>query len=63
MSKVSVVIGQLNSDLIFKRTSIFQNKNEKIVRIYALKVFITSLGLLGRFFGLPVGFLIHDITY
>jgi len=29
----------------------------------ALKVFIASLGLLGSFLGLPVGFLINGITY
>ena len=33
-----------------------QKTNENIVRISALKVFIASLGL-------PVGFLINDITY
>ena len=38
------------------RTSIFQNSNEKIVRISSLTVFIASLGL-------PVGFLIYNITY
>ena len=32
------------------------NANESILRISALKVFIDSLGL-------PVGFLIYDITY
>jgi hypothetical protein len=40
-----------------------QNSNENIVKISALKVFIASLGLPGSFFGLPVGFLINDITY
>ena len=39
-----------------------QNSNENIVRISALKVFIASLGLPGSFFGLPVGFLINNIT-
>ena len=34
------------------------NKN-----IFALKVFIASLGLPGSFFWVPVGFLIDDITY
>ena len=38
------------------RTSIFQNSNENIVRLSALRVFIASLGL-------PVGFLVYDITY
>ena len=33
-----------------------QNSNENIIRISALKAFIASLGL-------PVGFLINDITY
>ena len=40
-----------------------QNGNKNIVRISALKVFIASLGLLGSFFGLPVGFFIYNITY
>ena len=31
--------------------------------ISALKVFIASLGLPGSFLGLPVGFIINNITY
>ena len=42
---------------------IFQNSNENIVRISALKVFIAFLGLPGSFLGFPEGFLINDITY
>ena len=42
------------------RTSIFQNSNENIVRISALKVFIASLGLPGSFLGLP-GDLVSNI--
>ena len=57
---VALPINYLNK---FRRTSIFQNINENIVRISALKVFIASLGLLGSFVGLSVGFLINDITY
>ena len=40
-----------------------QKSNENIVRISALEVVIASLGLPGSFWGLPVGFLINDITY
>ena len=40
-----------------------QKTNENIVRISALKVFIASLGFLGSFMGLSVGFLIDDIMY
>ena len=36
------------------RTPIFQNSNDNIASISALKVFIASLGLLGIFLGLPV---------
>ena len=42
------------------RTLIFQNSSEIIVRISALKVYITSLGLPGSFLGLHVGFLLYD---
>ena len=45
------------------RKSIFQNSNENIVRILALEVFVASWGLPGFFLGLPVGFLIYNITY
>ena len=48
--------------LKMKRTEIFQNSNENIVRISALKVFIASMGLPGIFWGLPVDFLIYHIT-
>ena len=40
-----------------------QKNNENVVRISALKVFKASLGLPRSFLGLPVGFLINDITY
>ena len=40
-----------------------QNTNENIVRISALKVFKASLAIPGSFLGLPVGFLINDITF
>ena len=40
-----------------------QNSNKNIVRIYALNVFIASLGLHGSFLGLPVGFLSNGIKY
>ena len=40
--------GQLNSEWM---TSIFQNSNENIVRISALKVFVASWGLPGSFWG------------
>ena len=45
------------------RTSIFQNSNEYIVRISALKDFIASLGLPGSFLGLHVGLHIYDIAH
>ena len=35
------------------KTSIFQNTNENIVRISALKFFVASWGFPGSFFGLP----------
>ena len=35
------------------KTSIFQNSNENIVRISALKFFVASLGHPGSFLGLP----------
>ena len=42
------------------RTSIFQNSNENIVRISALKFFVASWGLPGSFCGLP-GDLVSNI--
>ena len=47
----------------FWRHRFDQNSNENIVRISALKFFVASWGLPGSFLGLPVGFLIYDITY
>ena len=38
-----------------------QKTNKNIVSLSALKVFIASLGILGSFFGLPVGSLINDL--
>ena len=35
------------------KTSIFQNSNENIVKIFALKFFVASWGLPGSFLGLP----------
>ena len=42
------------------KTLIFQNSNENIVRISALKVFVASWGLPGSFLGLP-GDLVSNI--
>ena len=39
-----------------------QSSNENIVRISALNFFIASMEAPGSFLGLPVGFLINDIT-
>ena len=49
-TKLVVVKGQLISKCLFGVIS-------------ALKVSIASFGLPGSFLGLPVGFLINDITY
>jgi hypothetical protein len=38
------------------KTSIFQNSNENIARIFAMKFFIASWGIPGSFFGLPGDF-------
>ena len=46
----------VNFEMSFWCHRLDQKTNKNIVRISALKVFIASLGL-------PVGFLINDITY
>ena len=50
--------GQLISKCLYG-----QKSNENIVRTSALNFLVASLGLLGSFLGLPVGFLINGITY
>ena len=56
-------IGQLISKCLFGCHSLDQSSNENIVKMSALKIFVHSLGLPGSFFGIPVGFLINEITY
>ena len=58
-----LLIRSVNFEMSFWCHRFDQNSNENIVRISALKVFIASLGFPGSFLGLPVGFLINDITY
>ena len=53
--------GQLISKCLFG-VIVLTKKIENIVRISNLKVCIASLRLPGSFWGLPVGFLINDIT-
>ena len=55
--------GQVISECLFG-VIVRPKKNYKsIVRMSALKVFISSFELPGSFWGLPVGFLIDYITY
>ena len=53
----------VNFEMSFWCYRLDQNNNENIVRISPLKVFIASLGLSGKLFGVPVGFLINNIFY
>ena len=52
----------VNFEMSFWCHCLDQKTNKYNVRISALKVFIASLGLPGSFFGVPVGFLMNDIT-
>ena len=54
--------GQLISKCPFGRKT-SPKKPTKNFWISALKFFVASLGLPGSFWGLPVGFLMYDITY